>query len=44
MDVELADQIRGKSCICKDCDNKFKSIGNRIRCPSCGSDSIVENE
>lgn len=41
IDIELSGQIEGKSCVCKDCENKFKSIGKKIRCPSCGSDDIV---
>ena len=41
MDIDLADQVQGKSCVCEDCENKFKSIGKKIRCPSCGSDHIT---
>jgi len=41
MDIDIADQIQGKSCVCEDCENKFKGIGKKVRCPSCGSDHIT---
>jgi len=44
MEVDLAEQVQGKSCICEDCENKFKALGKKIRCPSCGSDQITALE
>jgi len=41
MDFEFSDQLQGKACACKDCEGKFKGIGKKIRCPSCGSDNVA---
>ena len=41
MEVDIAEQVQGNSCVCEDCENKFKSLGKKIRCPSCGSDHIT---
>ncbi len=41
-DIEMEDKIAPKNYVCKDCQNKFKSVGKNIKCPSCKSANVEE--
>lgn len=41
-DVNLEDNLPVKEYVCNDCNNKFKGIGKKVKCPACQSDNVRE--